>query len=54
MDKRIIDLSDIKKDDLDKTASFTDLMSRSERKARKRNSKEEKLCYRIFANFSAP
>ena len=32
MDKRIIDLSDIKSDELDKTASFTDLMSRSERK----------------------
>lgn len=42
MDKKRIDLSDIKEFDLDKTSSFTDLMSRSER--RKRNlEKEEKL-----------
>ena len=43
MDKRIIDLSDIKSDELDKTASFTDLMSRSERKARKRFKEEESI-----------
>lgn len=43
MDKRIIDLSDIKSDELDKTASFTDLMSRSERKARKRLKEEESI-----------
>ncbi len=34
MDKRKIDLSDIKEKDLDKTSSFTDLMSRNERKNR--------------------
>lgn len=33
--KRYIDLSDIKEEDLDKTSSFTDLMSRSERRKRK-------------------
>ncbi|MBQ9318565.1 MAG: hypothetical protein IJR82_02920 [Bacilli bacterium] len=38
--ERIIDLSDIKEDELDKTASFTDLMSRSER--RKRRKEKEK------------
>lgn len=32
---RYIDLSDIKENDLDKTSSFTDLMSRSERRKRK-------------------
>ena len=32
MNKKKIDLSDIKENDIDKTASFTDLMSRSERK----------------------
>lgn len=32
MSKRNIDLSDIKENDLDKTSSFTDLMSRKERK----------------------
>lgn len=32
---RIIDLSDIKENDLDKTSSFTDLMTRSERRMRK-------------------
>ena len=31
--KRYIDLSDIKDDELDKTGSFTDLMSRTEKKA---------------------
>ena len=34
MKDRFIDLSDIKDDEMDKTASFTDLMSRSERKKR--------------------
>ena len=34
MSKRNIDLSDIKENDLDKTSSFTDLMSRSERRNR--------------------
>lgn len=37
MNKRNIDLSDIKQNDLDKTSSFTDLMSRSERKKRTNN-----------------
>jgi len=35
MDKKKIDLSDIKENDLDKTSSFTDLMTRSERRKRK-------------------
>ena len=35
MVKKRLDLSDIKENDLDKTSTFTDLMSRSERKARK-------------------
>ena len=39
---RYIDLSDIKDDELDKTASFTDLMSREEKKRRKRIKEEEK------------
>lgn len=39
MSNRKIDLSDIKENDLDKTSSFSDLMTRSERKRRK----EEKL-----------
>ena len=39
---RYIDLSDIKDDELDKTASFTDLMSREEKKKRKRIKEEEK------------
>ena len=46
MNKKKIDLSDIKKDDLDKTSSFTDLMSRNERKKRmkeKNNDVEEML-----------
>lgn len=34
--ERLIDLSDIKDDELDKTASFTDLMTRSERKKREK------------------
>ena len=34
MNKKRIDLSDIKEYDLDKTSSFTDLMSRSERRSR--------------------
>ena len=41
MNKRKIDLSDIKENDLDKTSSFTDLMSRSERKMRKKQIIEE-------------
>ena len=41
MNKRKIDLSDIKENDLDKTSSFTDLMSRSERKMRKKQLIEE-------------
>lgn len=36
MDKRNIDLSDIKEIDLDKTSSFTDLMSRTERRNRQK------------------
>ena len=39
---RYIDLSDIKDDEMDKTASFTDLMSREELKMRKRIKEEEK------------
>jgi len=35
MAKKRLDLSDIKENDLDKTSTFTDLMTRSERKARK-------------------
>ena len=38
---RYIDLSDIKEDEMDKTASFTDLMSREELKERKRIKEEE-------------
>lgn len=40
--KRYIDLSDIKDDELDKTGSFTDLMSRTEKKAHERMKEEEK------------
>ena len=40
--ERYIDLSDIKDDELDKTASFTDLMSREEKKRRKKIKEEEK------------
>ena len=40
--ERYIDLSDIKDDELDKTASFTDLISREEKKKRKRIKEEEK------------
>lgn len=39
--QRFIDLSDIKEDDLDKTSSFTDLMTRSERKMRKKQKELE-------------
>lgn len=39
--ERYIDLSDIKEDEMDKTASFTDLMSREELKMRKRKKEEE-------------
>ena len=35
MAKKKLDLSDIKENDLDKTSTFTDLMTRSERKTRK-------------------
>ena len=38
---RYIDLSDIKDNDLDKTASFTDLMSRAEKKERERKKIED-------------
>ena len=38
--ERLIDLSDIKDDELDKTASFTDLMTRSERKKREKEKKK--------------
>ena len=34
MDKKKIDLSEIKEQDLDKTSSFTDIMTRKERKNR--------------------
>lgn len=40
--EKLIDLSDIKDDELDKTAAFTDLMSRSERKRREKEKKKEK------------
>ena len=40
--ERYIDLSDIKENDLDNTASFTDLMSREEIKKRKKIQEEEK------------
>lgn len=40
--KHYIDLSDIKDDELDKTSSFIDLMSRSEKKERERLKEEEK------------
>ena len=43
MNKKLIDLSDIKENELDKTSSFTDLMSRSERKKRKIEKNEEKF-----------
>lgn len=42
MAKKRLDLSDIKENDLDKTSTFTDLMTRTERKARK-NEKEDFL-----------
>ena len=45
MNKRIIDLSDIKENDLDKTSSFTDLMSRTERKRRKIEKEEKSFLY---------
>lgn len=41
MNKKRIDLSDIKENDLDKTSSFTDLMTRSERRKRKIEKEEE-------------
>lgn len=36
MSKKTIDLSDIKENDLDKTSSFTDLMTRKEKKSREK------------------
>ncbi len=39
--KHYVDLSDIKENDLDNTASFTDLMSRSEKLEHKRKKEEE-------------
>ena len=50
MNKRKIDLSDIKENDLDKTSSFTDLMSRSERKMRKKQLTEEDIDNTIDTN----
>ena len=41
MSKKNIDLSDIKENDLDKTSSYTDLMSRSERRNRNTEKKRE-------------
>lgn len=45
--EKLIDLSDIKDNELDKTASFTDLMSRSERRKREKekndNNKNENI-----------
>ena len=43
MKKRTIDLSDIKENDLDKTSSFVDLMSRSERKMRQKEKIEDNI-----------
>ena len=43
MEKRRIDLSGIKDNDLDKTSSFTDLMSRRERKSRVKDDYEEMI-----------
>lgn len=43
MAKKKIDLSDIKENDLDKTSSFTDLMTRSERKNRKKEKIEDNI-----------
>ena len=40
MKNKKIDLSDIKEFDLDKTSSFTDLMSRSERRQKKLKKEE--------------
>ncbi len=49
MNKKRIDLSDIKENDLDKTSSFTDLMTRSERKKRK---KEKEDLLNEFQNYN--
>lgn len=43
MAKKRLDLSDIKENDLDKTSTFTDLMTRSERKNRKKEKLEENI-----------
>lgn len=40
MAKKRLDLSDIKENDLDKTSTFTDLMTRTERKNRKKEKEE--------------
>lgn len=52
--ERLIDLSDIKEDDLDKTASFTELMSRSERKKRNEEKKiqQKNQDENFFENYS--
>ena len=50
MDKKKIDLSDIKSDDLDKTASFTDLMTRAERKRRKLEKENKEYAEKIKEN----
>ena len=43
MAKKRLDLSDIKENDLDKTSTFTDLMTRTERKNRKKEKEENIL-----------
>ena len=43
MNKRVIDLSDIKENDLEKTSSFVDLMSRSERRKRQLEKEENNI-----------
>ena len=50
MDKKKIDLSDIKSNDLDKTASFTDLMTRAERKRRKLEKENKEYAEKIKEN----
>ena len=48
--ENLIDLSDIKDNELDKTASFTDLMSRSERKKRENEKKKREKKNNILDN----
>lgn len=43
MEKHFIDLSDIKDDETDKTASFTDLMTRAEKKERELRKRKEEI-----------